>query len=50
MDTYIKYEINLMSGSLLIMDEKAVKTYYKHCIVKETTECGKRYNITFRNK
>ncbi len=50
MDTYIKYEINLISGSLLIMNEDAVKTFYEHTIVKETKTCKKRYNITFRNK
>jgi alkylated DNA repair dioxygenase AlkB len=45
----IKYEFNLEGGSLLIMNEGAAKTYWKHALPK-MKGVGPRINITFRPK
>jgi len=44
-----KYEFNLENGSLLIMNEHAAKTYWKHALPK-MKNVKLRINITFRPK
>lgn len=44
-----KYEFNLENGSLLIMNEHAAKTYWKHSLPK-MKNVNSRINITFRPK
>lgn len=46
----LKKELILENGSLLIMNEAAAKTHWKHSIPKLTRETQPRINITFRPK
>jgi alkylated DNA repair dioxygenase AlkB len=50
LDEYIKYDIVLGSGSIIVMDCDAVKNNYKHQLFKEPKITEPRINITFRNK
>lgn len=48
-DIHTRVSIELASGSLLIMNDKAGKIYWKHSIPKSKCN-GERFNITFRPK
>ena len=48
-DNNLKYDLYLKSGSLLVMDSNASKTFWQHSLPKMKTN-DLRINITFRNK
>jgi len=47
-DKHDRHSNDLTSGSLLIMNDKAGKIYWKHAIPKNTSVDKERINITFR--